>query len=351
MRRSPRLLVAAAAGAFVALAVLAVGGGLGRDDAGIDPARTGSGQWNLDAVRAPTAWQTTRGAGVTVAVIDSGVDARHPELRDRVIGGADCVSADGDPASCRDGGGTDPDGHGTHVAGILAATADNGRGIAGVAPEVDLLTVRALTAGRCARRPCGGDGQGADVAAAVRWAVGAGAEVVNLSLRSGAGGTDPDLAAAIDEAWAAGVIVVVAGPNREGSDPVGGAPALIVTAVAAEDELAPYAAGVGDARWGIAAPGGEVRSDTSPDGCDGDRAVRSTIPVPAGADDAYGCLAGTSMAAPHVAGAAALLLATGLSPQETIDRLLATAVDLGLEGRDAAFGAGRLDLGAALPVA
>ncbi|HMJ78013.1 MAG TPA: S8 family serine peptidase [Iamia sp.] len=340
------LVVALVAGVFVALAVLGVTGGLGRDDQGPDPARQPDEQWNLALVGAPEAWTTTTGEGVVIAVVDSGVDSRHPDLRDRLVGSIDCVGADGDPDRCRPGGDTDTDGHGTHVAGIAVADADNGRGVAGVAPDARLLSVRALVPVRCERRPCGATGQAGDVAAGVRWAVAEGADVVNLSLGAAADGSD-ELVAAIDEADAAGVAVVAAGPSGRAGDDVIPSPAVIVTAVDQGRTLAPYARGTGSATTALAAPGGDERAPTD-DGCDGDHAVRSDLPVPGGETDATGCLVGTSMAAPHVSGAIALLVASGLSPREAIERLVATATDLGARGPDDRYGAGLIDIPAAL---
>jgi subtilisin family serine protease len=339
--------IAAVAGIFVALAVLGVTGALGDDDAGPDPARQPDEQWNLALVGAPDAWPTTTGEGVVVAVVDSGVDGGHPDLRDRLAGAIDCVGADGDPARCRPGGDTDDDGHGTHVAGIAVARADNGRGVAGVAPGARLLSVRALVPDRCDRRPCGATGRAGDVAAGVRWAVAEGADVVNLSLGAAVEGSD-DLLAAIAEADDAGVAVVVAGPSgtAERAD-VAVSAAVVVTAVDHERRLAPYARGTGPDTIGLSAPGGDERAPGG-DGCDGDHAVRSDLPVPGGETDASGCLVGTSMAAPHVSGAIALLVATGLSPREAVERLVATATDLGDEGPDELFGAGLLDIPAAL---
>jgi subtilisin family serine protease len=340
------LVLALVAGAFVALAVLGVAGRLGRDDEGPDPARQPDEQWNLALVGAPAAWPTTTGEGVVIAVIDSGVDSRHPDLRDRLVGSIDCVGADGDPDRCRAGGDTDTDGHGTHVAGIAVAAADNGRGVAGVAPDARLLSVRALVPVLCERRPCGATGQAGDVAAGVRWAVAAGADVVNLSLGAAAAGSD-DLVAAIDEADAAGVAVVAAGPSGAAGDDVVPRSAVIVTAVDRQRTLAPYARGTGTSSTALAAPGGDERGATD-DGCDGDHAVRSDLPVPGGETDASGCLVGTSMAAPHVSGAIALLVATGLSPREAVERLVATASDLGATGPDDRYGAGLVDIAAAL---
>ncbi|HEX7131661.1 MAG TPA: S8 family serine peptidase, partial [Iamia sp.] len=155
-----------------------------------------------------------------------------------------------------------------------------------------------------------------------------------------------DLLAAIDEADDAGVAVVVAGPSTT-DDEIVPSPAVIVTAVDDQRRLAPYARGTGGGTAGLAAPGGDERAATV-DGCDGDHAVRSDLPVPGGETDATGCLVGTSMAAPHVSGAIALLVATGLSPREAVERLVATATDLGAEGPDGRYGAGLIDIPAAL---
>lgn len=294
--------------------------------AATDPAR--SRQWNLDRIGAEAAWSRGDGSGVTVAVIDSGVDLAHEDLAGRLVAGRDFVDDDDEPQ--------DANGHGTHVAGIIAAARGNGRGIVGVAPGARIMPLRVLDAT--------GSGLVEDVVAAVRWAIEHDADVVNLSL-----GEDTQalfgssLADVLQEAWDAGVVPVVSAGNQfiVGSG-FSDEPALVVAATTRDDRKPGYSSGVGQARWGLSAPGGEP-----PDRGE-ENAVLSTYWV-AGATNQYAYLAGTSQAAPHVAGAVALLLSTGrFGPEEAVERLLATAADVGAAGRDRTFGAGRVDLAAAL---
>jgi subtilisin family serine protease len=191
----------------------------------------------------------------------------------------------------------------------------------------------------------GADGTGSldDVVAGIKWAVAHGAKVLNLSI-----GEDtqtllgPSLGIAIRDAWDHGVITVIAA----GNDYLLGSgfrdePAIVVSGTTRDDGTPSYAGGgVGSAKWAIAAPGGEdpARGDAG--------AILSTFWV-AGKHDQYAYDCGTSMAAPHVAGAAAVLLGLGYTPQQTVDRLLSTAKDIGAPGRDSMFGAGLLDLGRA----
>ena len=132
-------------------------------------------QWNLDRVGAPDGWSVARGDQQVVAIIDSGVDLEHPDLVDRFVRradgrvlGRDVVEDDDVPQ--------DPLGHGTMVAGVAAATAGNGQGVAGVAPRARLLPVRVLDRD--------GRGTSSDVDEGIRWAVDHGATVINLSLES-----------------------------------------------------------------------------------------------------------------------------------------------------------------------
>lgn len=291
-----------------------------------DPAR--DQQWALDVIGADAAHAVGQGPGVTIAIVDSGVDLDHEDLTDNLVAGIDLVDPDTPPQ--------DEFGHGTHVAGIAAAVGGNGRGIRGVAPRARIMPVRVLDED--------GRGSSSDVSQGVRWAADNGADVVNLSLgEAGQQVFGSSLVDAIEYAWGRGVVVVVAAGNEFvlGSG-FSDEPALVVSATTRDDHEPDYSNGVGNARWGMAAPGGGCQLLT----CPREDGVFSTY-WEADRPDVYAYLSGTSMAAPHVAGAAAVLRSLGLSPRETVDRLLATAEDLGPSGRDSTYGAGRLDLAAA----
>ncbi|GAA4590321.1 type VII secretion-associated serine protease mycosin [Actinoplanes octamycinicus] len=279
-----------------------------------------SRQWDLTTMRVPAAWERSTGAGVTVAVIDTGVDASHPDLAGRVLTGYDATTD-------QVGGSTDPQGHGTHVAGTVAALAGNGIGVAGVAPDVRILPVRVLGAN--------GEGYDSDTAEGVVWAADHGADVINMSL----GGTSQSsaLTSAVAYARSKGVVVVAAAGNeRQKGSPTsypGADPGVIaVAATDSADRVASYsnAGGYVD----VAAPGS---------------AILSTYPT-ALASSGYASMSGTSMASPHVAALAALLVAArpGLTPDEVESALEDSAVDLGAAGKDNDFGYGRVDAVAAL---
>jgi subtilisin family serine protease len=319
---------------------------------GDDPVRAQGLQWALDRIGADAAWERATGEGITIAVVDSGVDLDHEDLADQIVEDVSCVGADGDPRRCQ-GSGQDDNGHGTHVAGIAAARTGNGKGVAGVAPDARILAVRVL-ADSCGGGGCQPEGYATDVAAGIRWATANGADVINLSLGGGAiqSALGCAFCDAIEEAWEEGVISVVAA----GNDAIlpagfGSTPAVVVTATTRDDTRASYSnrndSILRSARWPVAAPGGEQEADPTDCGTGGTpRGIVSTYlgDGPGG----YACLAGTSMAAPHVSGALALLRSAGLDPQQSIDRLLATATDLGPTGRDSTFGWGRIDLARAL---
>src|SRR5690349_10256263 len=160
-------------------------------------------QWALAHVGATCAWARTIGsADVTVAVVDSGVDMHHPDLVDRLrTDGRDFVDGDDDPS--------DENGHGTNVAGIIAATLDNGEGIVGLAPGVSILPIRVMNA----------KGAGSDraIARGVRYAADAGAKVINLSLGAtltiDADTVSAQVTSAISYAQSKGALIVVAAGN------------------------------------------------------------------------------------------------------------------------------------------
>ncbi len=267
------------------------------------------------------------GVDVLVAVLDSWVDGAHPDFEGRVLPGADCLQA-----TCRSGpASSDACDHGTHVAGTVAASSF------GVAPRARILPVRVLAfdpgSRQCVGRPD-------DVAAGIRWAVANGARIVNLSLGPDVPGlsTTSSVPRAVEEAAKAGVVVVFSAGNA--TAPVTdtyAASAIIVAATGPNGELASYSqrgAGVD-----LAAPGGDP---TTPDVCAPQDCVTSLFP-----GGRYAVAAGTSMAAPHVSGVAALLIAQ--DPTRTrgqvLDRLLGTAIPMPGAGR------GRLDAQAALAAA
>jgi len=310
-------------------------------------------QWGLDRIGAPAAWARATGDGVTIAVVDSGVDLQHEDLADKVVAQVSCLDSRGDARRC-EGSAQDDNGHGSHVAGIALAATDNGRGIAGTAPDADLMAVRVL-ANSCDGSGCAATGSADDVAAGIRWAADHGADIINLSLGGGAlqGALGCPFCDAVEYAWDRGAISVIAAGNDSVLPPgFGDEHAVVVTATTRDDERASYSnpsSGVlRAARWPISAPGGE--GETTPSDCATGGTPKGVLSAywVAGHRNEYACLAGTSMAAPHVAGSLAVLLSLGQSPEAAIDRLLATAEDLGPPGRDEQFGVGRVDLARAV---
>ena len=283
-------------------------------------------QWALPALHVPLAWSRSTGAGVRVGVVDTGVDLAHEDLASKVAVSTSCIGADDVAAACQ-GTGQDDEGHGTHVAGIIAADTFNGKGVASVAPGAQLVVAKALDAS--------GSGALEDVNAAIKWVVDHGARIVNLSVE--ADGTQlsvtpgQSLAEGIEYAWHHGAIPVVAAGNATPSlfGPTGyaGIDAVVVGATGRSGEPAWYSSPLIGARWGIVAPGGDARSPAGTASCAGPLAAACIVSTGwfAGHSNAYADDEGTSMAAPEVSGVLALLLGQGLAPQAAINRLLLTA--------------------------
>jgi len=231
-------------------------------------------QWALPVIGAPAAWAALPAGAppVTVAVIDSGICADHPDLAGRALPGWDFVENDADPQ--------DPFGHGCAVAGVIAAAHD-GAGMAGVAPNARILPLRVLDAQ--------GVGTYSNVAAAIAQAADQGAQIINLSL----GGSSPStvLADAVDYALARGATVIAAAGNTGGSVLYPAALAPVVAVASVDPNLQRSSFSSYGPEIDLYAPGRDI-----------------LVTRPGGA---YAALSGTSFAAPQVAGVAALELALG----------------------------------------
>ncbi len=291
-----------------------------------------SSQYGPTRIGATTLPAGLDGRGTTVAVVDTGVSGTHADLtpplpdgRPRVAAGTSFLygdAANGTP------GNVDPHGHGTHVAGIVAAARDNGLGGAGVAPGAQILPVRVLSAT--------GSGWSTDVVAGILWAHQAGADVINLSL-GGPGNVPGDMAAALDRVTtdtsrgkAPSVVVAAAGNSGAGGEanwPGRSPRAIAVAATDPADNVAGFS--TRGSYVSVAAPGVSILSTCRSGG--------------------YCTMSGTSMATPMVAGAAAVLRQQ--QPSRTTEQVRAqlegTARDVSVPGRDVDSGAGRIDLAAA----
>jgi subtilisin family serine protease len=312
-------------------------------------------QWGLTAIKAPQAWPATRGAKIIVAVVDTGVDSRHPDLQARLImlPGSDMTRNTASRCSFQraEAGARrsqavarDDNGHGTHVAGIVAAATGNQKGVAGVAPGARVLAVKVLDRS--------GSGTDRSVARGICFAVRNGAKVINLSLGhdpvssvivSGRG-ADTNRAVAFAHARGASVIIAAGNESFPACDfPASHAKALCVGAVDKRGLRARYS-NFGTA-VGVVAPGG-FGGVTE---CGDDEDVWSTVLPTSRNDcgrDGYEALAGTSMAAPHVAGVAALVVARfprRATADFVYDRLKTTSDDLGIPGVDPFHGYGRVN--------
>lgn len=281
-----------------------------------------SKQWNLHKIGVEGAWSQTKGSGVTVAVIDSGVTKVRDLQETKFVPGYDFVN-DKEEA-------TDDNGHGTHVAGTVAQATNNKYGVAGVAYEASIMPLKVLSAY--------GGGTVADIAEAIKFAADKGADVINMSL--GGGGESQLLKDAINYAHNKGVTVIAAAGNENdnsASYPARYPHVIGVSAFGPDGEKAPYSnfgAGVD-----IAAPGGT----------DAGAILQETINDEGEA--VFLGLQGTSMAAPHVAGVAALIKASGVKEPDAILQVLQQSARPIKEDSLNYYGAGQLNAEAAVKLA
>lgn len=267
-----------------------------------------------------------KGTGVKIAILDSGIDYTHPELVDNYAGGYNFAYVNNDPFDDSTGAGATA-GHGTHVAGIIAAR-DNGTGVVGVAPEASLYAVKVLNGGM--------SGALSDIIAGIDWSIENKMQVINMSLDSPQ--FSQSLKDACDRAALAGIILVAAGGNTNTlgvNYPAAYDSVIAVTATKPDDSRPLFNYGP---EIELAAPG---------------YSIKSTVP-----GGGYSFMTGSSQAAPHVAGVVALLISSGIQDangdgslvDEVRRKLAETAVDLGDPGRDFQFGHGLVDAAKALGI-
>jgi serine protease len=289
------------------------------------PSAPGAGQWHLNAMGLPAVWTTNKGAGVTVAIVDTGVELTHPDMAGVLLPGYDFVDNDAQA--------NDIAGHGSHVAGLVAA---NGQAL-GVAPHSKILPIRVL-------RDLSGGSDG-PVAQGILWAANAlegqpnpnPAQVINLSL--GSNTFSSLIASAVGTALAKGIVVIAASGNNGSSElafPAALPGVVAVTALAGPiNSYQPVYAQKGLGLW-LSAFGGDMSADQDNNGVsDG----ILSLEVGGG----YALRNGTSMAAPMVAGVATLALSSGVPTFLVRDALANTAIDLGVRGFDARFGYGMVN--------
>jgi subtilisin family serine protease len=264
--------------------------------------------WGVNRIDADLVWDINVGAGVKVAVVDTGIDLDHPDLAANIFRSYNAINT----SKSAD----DDNGHGTHVAGTIAAV-DNTIGVIGVAPQASLLAVKVLD-----RR---GSGYLSDIIEGIDWSIANGAQVINMSL-----GTSSNIQSfhdAVKRAYNAGVVVVAAAGNSGPGDDTVNYPAkytevIAVSATDSSDGIASFSSRGSEVE--LAAPGVNIPSTYKGGG--------------------YKTISGTSMASPHVAGVAALVIASGTSGVENVRTVLKnTADNLGSAGKDDLYGYGLVD--------
>ena len=306
--RLPRLLL------VLGGAALLIGLGVPQASATSDP------YWNRQygpvQIGAPTAWQKSTGKGVKVAVVDSGVDVDHPDLKPNLdlADSHDFGCGDANPdddSNQQDGAGQFVKGHGTHVSGIIAAAANNAIGIAGVAPDVSLMVEKVFPS----NANCGSAlSTLTSTTDAINWAVDHGAKVINLSLSEFklGGGLISSIETPCNTAFTKGTICVVAAGNSGETKSSGYNVNFNGIIVTANDSTGTHAffGQKADTKWSVSAPGVDILS---------------TWPIDDQDHNGYNNEQGTSMAAPHVTAAAAVLFGMGMDAKTVVDKLVSTA--------------------------
>jgi len=314
--------------------------------------------WGLKLVGAETAWNSARGAGTVVAVVDSGLDFSHPDIQENVWTNTDEIAGNGvdddgngyvddsngwDTAN-DDNDATDGAGHGTHVAGTIAAQDNNGAGVVGVAPDAQIMAVKGFADS--------GSGSIFDLAEAVLYAAANGADVINNSWGcSGGCPPTPVIEDAVAAAYQAGVIVVFSAGNDnldvKNYSPQARPEVIVVSATSPQDTRASFSNfGFVD----VGAPGVGNTNSSAPFPDRGVLSLKAALCTPSicppelivGGD--YLRQAGTSMAAPHVAGLAAVVLSQNPSytPEQVRQVIRRSATDIGAPSFDTEFGYGRI---------
>ncbi|TCN25973.1 S8 family peptidase [Mesobacillus foraminis] len=271
-------------------------------------------QWNLPAIGTEQGWEISRGTeDIKIAIVDTGVDLDHPDLENRLVDGYNVIEDSDNP--------DDDNGHGTHVAGIIASETNNREGTAGVTWYNQIMPVKAMGAK--------GYGTTFDIAKGIVWAVDHGADVINLSL--GNYQESNVLKQAIRYAFKKDVVMIAAAGNdssNQPSFPSAYPEVLSVSAIDYDGKRASFS-NYGD-YVDIAAPGVYIPSTYY--------------------QKQYAALSGTSMAAPHVSGLAGLIKSANpdLSNKEVMSIIQKSAIDLGRKGKDIEFGNGLIDVNQAL---
>ena len=269
--------------------------------------------WGVDCIDAEKVHPRFTGEGVRVAVIDTGIDYSHPDLAPNYYGGYDFVNGDTDPM--------DDNGHGTHVAGVIAAVDNDDIIVVGVAPDAEIYALKALNNQS--------NGQISDINAAIDWAIEHDMDIISMSL--GGSGDFTSMRRICQKAHDEGIVLVAAAGNDHGGNvsyPAAYDSVIAVSAMEKNGSIAQFSNTGPEIE--LAAPGVSILSTYM--------------------DDGYASIAGTSMATPHVSGVAALLLSADgtMDPLEVREILAATATDLGDEGRDELYGYGLVNASAAL---